>query len=209
VRGGCAIVANRRTPTHGCRAKVTFGAGASWSYAGAVSISAPPPLPRRRRLALAALALATAGCGAEEDRRPASWEYVSGVLLQPNCATVSCHSRATSAAGLDFSDPDSGHTSLVGLNTYVVEPKDSGKEATAGCLKAAGAIVCSRDHRPLVTPYNPDQSRLVHMLRARGARRMPPDRPLPEADIALVEAWILNGAKKDFGRQPNLLEPAR
>jgi hypothetical protein len=34
------------------------------------------------------------------------------------------------------------------------------------------------------------------MLRARGAPRMPPDRPLPEADIALVERWILDGARR-------------
>ena len=32
------------------------------------------------------------------------------------------------------------------------------------------------------------------MLRARNAPRMPPDCPLPEADIELVERWILNGA---------------
>jgi hypothetical protein len=37
----------------------------------------------------------------------------------------------------------------------------------------------------------------VQMLRARGARRMPPDRPLPEADIRLVERWILAGAVND------------
>jgi hypothetical protein len=48
--------------------------------------------------------------------------------------------------------------------------------------------------RPLVTPYDPAGSRVVNMLRARDAPRMPPDRPLPEADIELVERWILNGA---------------
>jgi hypothetical protein len=37
------------------------------------------------------------------------------------------------------------------------------------------------------------------MLRARGATRMPPDRPLPEADIELVEQWILNGATRHHG----------
>ncbi len=36
---------------------------------------------------------------------------------------------------------------------------------------------------------------MVNMLRARNAPRMPPDRPLPEDDIRLVERWILNGAK--------------
>ncbi|MBC8132927.1 MAG: hypothetical protein H7X95_08090 [Deltaproteobacteria bacterium] len=36
----------------------------------------------------------------------------------------------------------------------------------------------------------------MNMLRARAAPRMPPDRPLSEVDIRLIEAWILNGAKK-------------
>jgi hypothetical protein len=35
------------------------------------------------------------------------------------------------------------------------------------------------------------------MLRADGANRMPPDRPLAEADVVLIERWILNGAQKD------------
>jgi hypothetical protein len=35
------------------------------------------------------------------------------------------------------------------------------------------------------------------MMRAFGAARMPPDRPLAEADIVLVEDWILAGAKND------------
>lgn len=34
------------------------------------------------------------------------------------------------------------------------------------------------------------------MMRARGAQRMPPDRPLPLADIELIEGWILAGAKE-------------
>ena len=51
--------------------------------------------------------------------------------------------------------------------------------------------------RQLVIPGNPGQSRIVNMMRAFGAARMPPDRPLAEADIALVEEWILEGAKND------------
>jgi hypothetical protein len=34
------------------------------------------------------------------------------------------------------------------------------------------------------------------MLRARNATRMPPDRPLPEADIRLIERWIRAGAPR-------------
>lgn len=51
--------------------------------------------------------------------------------------------------------------------------------------------------RQLVIPGNPGQSRVVNMLRAFGAARMPPDRPLAEADIRLIEDWILAGANND------------
>jgi hypothetical protein len=131
------------------------------------------------------------GCGADD--RPATWEYISPVIMQPNCATVSCHSRAAAVAGLDFSDPKRGYTSLMGLKVWVVDP-----QGTAGCRTINGSVVCQRDFRPLVTPYNPEQSRLVNMLRARGADRMPPDRPLDRADLELVVRWIRAGAP--FGR---------
>ena len=51
--------------------------------------------------------------------------------------------------------------------------------------------------------FNPDQSKLVNMLRARGtAARMPPDRPMSEADISLVESWISFGARETPGGPP-------
>jgi hypothetical protein len=157
------------------------------------------------RASATALALALVGvtaCG--EDTRPPVWEYISPVILQPNCATVSCHSRASAVAGLDFSDPDRGYVSLTRLRVWIVDPNAAGAE---NCKTVEGVVVCERVHRPLVTPFNPDQSRMVHMLRARGAARMPPDRPLPEGDIRLIEHWILNGAGKatpgrDAGRGP-------
>lgn len=143
-----------------------------------------PPL-----LLLGAVASTLLACGA--DSRPASWDYISPVIMQPNCATTSCHSRAAAVAGLDFSDPDRGYISLTGLKVWVVDP--GGKD---GCMNMAGVVVCQRNFRPLVTPYNPEQSRLINMLRARGASRMPPDRPLSEPDIRLIERWIRNGALK-------------
>lgn len=128
---------------------------------------------------MVAAVLALAGC----DERPATWAYISPVIFQANCATASCHSRGTAVAGLDFSTPDRGYASLARLS--VVVPGEGGD---------AGATAAAR--RPLVTPYDPQQSRVIMLLRARGARRMPPDRPLDEADIRLVESWILNGALK-------------
>jgi hypothetical protein len=127
------------------------------------------------------------GCGA--DTRPAAWEYISPIIFEPSCATSSCHSRAAAVAGLDFSDPERGYTSLMGLKVWIVNPA-----GTDGCKPIDGQVVCQRNFRPMVTPYNPEQSRLVNMLRGRNAARMPPDRPLPEADIQLVEKWIRSGA---------------
>lgn len=111
--------------------------------------------------------------------------------MKPSCATASCHGPAAAVAGLDFSTEDRGYTSLTGLWIWIVDPTGSLQD---GCQISHDTIVCPRQRRPLVVPFDPAQSRLVHMLRAEGAPRMPPDRPLPEADIRLVETWIANGA---------------
>jgi hypothetical protein len=145
-------------------------------------------------LALGAMAL-SAGCGGVDDR-PADWGYISPALFQPNCATLSCHSPAAAVSGLDFSDADRGYTSLTQLWVWVVVSDGGVVAPPAGvpCKTVDGTFVCEQQLRPLDTPYDPEGSRVVNMLRARNAPRMPPDRPLPEADIRLVERWILNGA---------------
>ena len=49
-----------------------------------------------------------------------------------------------------------------------------------------------------VVAGRPDASQLIHMMRGDDyARRMPPDRGISSVDIALVEDWILEGAKCD------------
>ena len=121
---------------------------------------------------------------------------MSPAIFQPSCATQSCHSQAAAVAGLDFSDPDRGYESLTALWVWVPDPTAMDL-STLSCGTSGGQQVCEQRVRPLVTPYDPNESRLVNMLRARGASRMPPDRPLPEADIALVERWILNGATRN------------
>ena len=121
---------------------------------------------------------ATAGaCGGEEDVRDPVWGYISPAIIQPNCATSSCHSKAAAVAGLDLSTTETGFQSL--LNLKLSQRVTSKAEPP----------------RAMVIPFNPDESRMLHMLRADGARRMPPDRPLAGADIALIEQWILQGAQ--------------
>jgi hypothetical protein len=102
--------------------------------------------------------------------------------MQPNCATSSCHSRGTAVAGLDLSTAEAGWKDLLEQRLPGVPGSPMGRPMVP---------------RQLIIPGNPGQSRVVNMLRAFGAARMPPDRPLAEADIALVEEWILAGAKND------------
>jgi hypothetical protein len=139
--------------------------------------------------------MGSVGCS-QVDNRPAEWAYISPAIFQPNCDTTSCHSPAAAVSGLDFSTPENGYASLTQLWVWVVVPPDGGTAPAPGtpCAIRNGTKVCEYQERPLVTRYDPAGSRLVNMLRARNAPRMPPDRPLPEADIALVERWILNGA---------------
>jgi hypothetical protein len=145
----------------------------------------------RRNISVVLLLSLAAGCSTTDDRSFV-WGYISPGIFEPACASASCHSRAAAIAGVDLSDPDRGYASLVEGTVWV--PTPSGDVAD-GCREINGQIYCPHA-RPLVVPYNPSQSRLVAMLRARNAPRMPPDRPLPETDIALVERWILDGARR-------------
>jgi hypothetical protein len=150
----------------------------------------------RRATAVAGLLTCASafGCG-DVDTRPATWSYLSPAIFQPNCATSSCHGPAAAVSGLDFSTPQRGYTSLTDLWVWVVVAPDAGvPPAGVPCATVEGTLVCEEQLRPLVTPFDPANSRVVNMLRARDAPRMPPDRPLTEPDIRLVERWISNGA---------------
>jgi hypothetical protein len=140
------------------------------------------------------LTLCALACG-EGDDRPPEWGYISPVLFQNNCATSSCHNPAAAVAGLDFSDPDRGYASLTAR--WIVNARGKAED---GCVPWNATMVCPG--RPMVIAHDPGQSRLVNTLRARGAPRMPPDRPLPEVDIRLVESWILDGARQTAGGRP-------
>ena len=128
--------------------------------------------------ALALSVVVVGACGGEETR-PATWSYISPAIIQPNCATGSCHSRAAAVAGLDLSESEVGYKGLTAQKLPI---------------DRAGAPKTPEQPRPLLIPGNPDQSRIMNMLRGIGANRMPPDRPLAEADIDLIETWILKGA---------------
>jgi hypothetical protein len=125
---------------------------------------------------LAGLA-ALMGCDTP-DERSASWGYVHTAILQPACATASCHSKASSAAGLDLSTPKAAYSILLGRAcTGPEHPED-----------APGNYVW---------PYQPERSKLLYLLRGDRSTIMPPDSRLPASEIAIVERWVLEGARCD------------
>ena len=98
--------------------------------------------------------------------RPPTWSYIYPAIIEPSCATASCHSDFTRRAGVNFGFEDEAYYQLV--DRHFVIPGDPAR---------------------LVGGHQPDE-------RAEGAKRMPPDFALPEADIQLIEAWIAHGAKQ-------------
>lgn len=140
-------------------------------------------------------ACAALGACELEDARPPEWAFIAPVVLAPNCATASCHSRAAAVGGLDLSEPDRAYR---GLTEQRAEFPAAGPSSDPGCRATETGMRCT-SNRPLVSPCHPDQSRIVNMLHGRGAARMPPDRPLPLADVMLIERWILLGAKRRPG----------
>jgi hypothetical protein len=116
------------------------------------------------------VATAIAGC-AQVDDRPADWGYVHTAIIAPACATVGCHSTAAATAGIDLSTPTTAYTFLTGR-------------------------ICGQPIGPgnYVVPGSPTFSTLVYQLRGTARTRMPPDNPLPEVEIQLIEQWIAEGA---------------
>ena len=123
-------------------------------------------------LSLALMAV-MAACQSEDDR-PASYGYIFTTILAPNCATSGCHSEFGDVQDIRLDDYDEAYRILAGGD-------------------------CDPDQDPpggrLVLPGQPDASLLINAMRGLLELNMPPDRPLPEKDIELVEQWVMEGAK--------------
>jgi hypothetical protein len=102
------------------------------------------------------------GCGGATDDRPAKWSFIAATIVEPSCATVSCHSELSKRGGVDLHSREVGYNNLIN-GFYVI-------------------------------PGAPDQSAVVSLMNAQGSLRMPPDVPLAQADVDLIETWIADGA---------------
>jgi hypothetical protein len=129
--------------------------------------------------AVAAAGAALAACDSVADR-PAQWSYIHASIIRPSCATASCHSYQGYAGGLDLSTPGGAYAILTGHVCGQALPID-----------APGSYV---------VPGDPEQSRLIYLLRGADTYVMPPDVPLPPVEVNLIEQWILEGAPCDTAK---------
>jgi hypothetical protein len=121
-------------------------------------------------LAVLTLVVTLAGCGSATDDRPVQWSYVYPAIIEPSCATASCHSDIVRRSGVNLGDQDTAYSQLL-TRHFVIQNADPAKAVT--------------------------DSELIYLLNAQGARRMPPDFALPKDDIDLITKWIAAGAKQD------------
>jgi hypothetical protein len=109
-----------------------------------------------------------AACTTTDDR-PATWSFISTGIIEPACGTAGCHSQWSQVSGVILDSRE------VAYKTLVTAPPDG--------------------NGPYVIAGMPDRSQLMFLLHGDEIRVMPPDAPLPAADIALIEQWIADGAK--------------
>lgn len=123
--------------------------------------------------------LLLSSCGSADDQRPAAWSYIYPAIIEPSCATASCHSDFTRRAGVNFGFSDEAYFQLTQRH-FVVQCSVPPATPDPACL--ARAV---------------EDSEVMHLMRAEGASRMPPDFALPDVDIRLIGAWIANNAPQD------------
>ena len=91
------------------------------------------------------------------------------------------------------------------ISATITEPSCATVNCHSDIAERADVDLHDRDsgYRHLVTRNfvipgdQTSSSALLYLLRGQGSLRMPPDSPLPEADILLIDAWIKNNAPND------------
>jgi len=90
------------------------------------------------------------------------------------------------------------------ISATIVEPSCATVNCHSAVTQRAGIDLHARDigyytllNGFYVIPHDVTGSSLVYLMNASGSLRMPPDNPLPAADILLIERWIEAGAPND------------
>src|SRR6188508_2078636 len=62
-------------------------------------------------------------------------------------------------------------------------------------LESGSQVMKGSVDGPVVVARKPNESKLIHALRGTGdVEQMPPNKPLAEADVALIAKWVEQGA---------------
>ncbi|HVX93671.1 MAG TPA: hypothetical protein VHK47_02080 [Polyangia bacterium] len=77
------------------------------------------------------------GCGSDTDDRPATWSYIYPAIIEPSCATASCHSNFTKRGGVNLGIEDEGWYQLV--CRHFVIPTNPDQSELSNLLNASGA----------------------------------------------------------------------
>ena len=109
---------------------------------------------------------------------------------------------AVAAAGCGATDDRPATWSFV--SATIVEPSCATVNCHSQVTQRAGLDLHAREigyytlkNGFYVIPRDSADSSLTAVLNASGSLRMPPDNPLPSADIQLIEKWIDSGALND------------
>ncbi len=97
-------------------------------------------------------------------------------------------------------DPSERPASWAYVHTAIVAPNCATSSCHSALVETAGIALDDREDsyaqlidRRFVIPGDP-ASALIPLLEGDERPRMPPDAPLPQADIDLVRIWIVEGA---------------
>jgi hypothetical protein len=113
---------------------------------------------------------AGASCAIPEER-PANLAYITTTILAPRCGTATCHSTFKRQSDLVF-DSVAGAQRTIADNGLVV-------------ICAEPPCETAPHDSPLLTVMTDGDSE---------GRRMPLDAPMANKDIALIAAWLTDGA---------------
>jgi hypothetical protein len=99
-------------------------------------------------------------------------------------------------------DPSERPATWSYLHTAVVAPNCATSSCHSALVETAGIALDDRDaayerliELQFVVPGDPT-SALIPLLEGDERSRMPPDAPLPQADIDLIRIWIESGAQE-------------
>jgi|SRR5450432_1064082 len=84
-----------------------------------------------------AASLGLAGCGGETDDRPPTWSFVYPAIVEPSCATASCHSDFTRRAGVNLGSSGEGWRQLVCRHFAI--PNNADQSEVISLMNARGA----------------------------------------------------------------------